>query len=49
MSTTGTPVDNGVVAALLEARCLDGRSRGSAVPMAGQLHMAERHPQPVDR
>ena len=36
MSMTGTPVDNVNVAALLEARGPDGRSRGGTVQVAGR-------------
>ena len=51
MSTTDTPVDNGVnVAALLEAReALTAAPGGGAVPVAGDVQVGERHAQPLDR
>ena len=50
MSMTGTPVDNGVnVAALLGAReALTAAPEAAQFTVAGQLHLAQRHPQHVD-
>ena len=51
MTITDSPVDNGVnVQALLGAReALSAAPEAAAVHLAGQLHLAQRHPQPLHR